>query len=48
VYACLKRADLASTLKSQASARENPPPAATPLTAAITGFDIRLISATAK
>ena len=33
------------TRKSQASASENPPPAATPLIAAITGFGMLRISA---
>ena len=41
-------ADFAITRKSQARASEKPPPAATPLMAATTGFLIRRISKMAK
>ena len=40
-YPSVKRADEAATATSHASAIENPAPAATPLTAATTGFGAR-------
>ncbi len=47
VYACRRVADFAITRKSHAIASEKPPPAAIPLTAAITGFRMRRISSIA-
>ena len=44
VKPCFSRAERAMTRKSEASASEKPPPAATPLMAATTGLRILRIS----
>ena len=40
-YAIVKRADSAASTRSPESAKENPPPAATPFTAMMTGLSLR-------
>src|SRR5262249_37214025 len=40
-YAIVKRADSAPTTRARESAKLNPPPAATPFTAMITGLSLR-------
>ena len=40
-YAIVKRADSAANTRSPESAKESPPPAATPFTAMITGLSLR-------